>query len=316
MSFTTEIKNEICLNEFSRLENIAMLSGFVRNNATFSNDEIVVLSENPKVVRKIFSIFKELYDVNPVINQGKGNNFNKKSYYNIYINEKVDLILKDLSIVDEDGSYIVVPKDYFLDSEDLKRAYLRGVFLAKGSINDPKKSRYHLEFLVEKKEEAKFILDLLNFFDINAKLILRDKGYMTYVKEAEKIGDFLRIVSATNAILYYEDIRIYRDHKNMTNRLNNMEQANVDKIIETANNQVKDIKLIESIGGMDLLDDKTRLAATYRMKYKEASLLELSEIISIETKTPITKSGLHHRFTKIKQIANKIRNMLSSFVKN
>ena len=87
-----------------------------------------------------------------------------------------------------------------------------------------------------------------------------------------------------------------------------IDDKKIDKIIETANNQVKDIKLIESIGGMDLLDDKTRLAATYRMKYKEASLLELSEIISIETKTSITKSGLHHRFTKIKQIANKIRN--------
>ena len=134
MSFTTEIKNEICLNDFSRLENIAMLSGFVRNNATFSDDEIVVLSENPKVVRKIFSIFKELYDVNPVINQGKGNNFNKKSYYNIYINEKVDVILKDLEVLDENGSLIVVPGDYFLDSEDLKRAYLRGAFLAKGRV--------------------------------------------------------------------------------------------------------------------------------------------------------------------------------------
>ena len=94
----------------------------------------------------------------------------------------------------------------------------------------------------------------------------------------------------------------------MTNRLNNCEQANVDKIIETANNQVKDIELIESIGGMDLLDDKTKIAAIYRMKYKEASLLELSEIISLETKIPITKSGLHHRFTKIKELANKIRN--------
>ena len=108
--------------------------------------------------------------------------------------------------------------------------------------------------------------------------------------------------------MYFEDIRIYRDHKNMTNRLNNCEQANVDKIIETANNQVRDIELIESIGGMDLLDDKTKIAAVYRMKYKEASLLELSEIISLETKTPITKSGLHHRFTKIKDLANKIRN--------
>ena len=93
----------------------------------------------------------------------------------------------------------------------------------------------------------------------------------------------------------------------MTNRLNNCEQANVDKVIETANNQVKDIELIESIGGMDLLDDKVKIAAKYRIKYKEASLVELSEIISIETGMPITKSGLHHRFTKIKELANRIR---------
>ena len=131
---------------------------------------------------------------------------------------------------------------------------------------------------------------------------------MIYIIESEKIGDFLRMMNAISALLYIEDIRKYRDHKNMTNRLNNCEQANVDKIIETANNQVKDIELIESIGGMDLLDEKTKVAATYRMKYKEASLFELSEIISVETKTPITKSGLHHRFTKIKEIANKIRN--------
>ena len=93
----------------------------------------------------------------------------------------------------------------------------------------------------------------------------------------------------------------------MTNRLNNCEQANVDKIIETANNQVRDIELIESIGGLDLLDEKVRIAAIYRMKYKEASLVELSEIITMETGVPITKSGLHHRFTKIKDLASKIR---------
>ena len=308
MSFTTEIKNEICLNDFSRLENIAMLSGFVRNNATFSDDEIVVLSENPKVVRKIFSIFKELYDVNPVINQGKGNNFNKKSYYNIYINEKVDVILKDLEVLDENGSLIVVPGDYFLDSEDLKRAYLRGAFLAKGSINDPKKSRYHLEFLVEKKAEANFILELLNFFDISAKLILRDKGYMTYVKEAEKIGDFLRIVSASNAILYYEDIRIYRDHKNMTNRLNNCEQANVDKIIDASAKQLEDIYLIKEKIGLDAIDSKLKEVIIYREKYPEVSLAELSYIISSETDKKLSKSGLSHRLRKIHEIALKIKN--------
>ena len=108
--------------------------------------------------------------------------------------------------------------------------------------------------------------------------------------------------------MYYENIRIYRNKKNNLNRINNCEQANVDKIIETASNQVKDIELIESIGGIDLLDDKVKIAAIYRMKYKEASLLELSEIITLETGVPITKSGLHHRFNKIKELANKIRN--------
>ena len=115
------------------------------------------------------------------------------------------------------------------------------------------------------------------------------------------------MIGAINALLYFEDIRIYRDHKNMTNRLNNCEQANVDKIIATALEQLKDIELIESIGGLDLLDDKTKVAAIYRKKYKEASLSELSEIISMETEEKITKSGLHHRFTKIKNLANKIK---------
>ena len=93
----------------------------------------------------------------------------------------------------------------------------------------------------------------------------------------------------------------------MTNRLNNCEQANVDKIILTATNQVNDIELIESVGGLELLDEKTRIVAVYRMKYKEASLQELSEIISLETNSPITKSGLHHRFNKIKELATKIK---------
>jgi len=130
---------------------------------------------------------------------------------------------------------------------------------------------------------------------------------MVYIKEAEKIGDFLRIINAYNAVLYYEDIRIYRDHKNMTNRLNNCEQANVDKIVMSASKQVNDIEKIKKECGLDVLDEKVRIVAEYRLKYKEASLLELSEIISIETGTPITKSGINHRMKKIEEIANRIK---------
>ena len=306
MSFTTEIKNEICSNSYSRLENICLLSGFLRNNAEVLDDEIVIVSENPKVVRKIFALFKEIFDISPVINSGKSTSF-KKNYFNILIDDKFSVILSSLMIKDNGVMFPSIPS-YFLDTEDLKRAYLRGVFLAKGSINDPKKSRYHMEFLVDRKDEAYFIVSLLSYFDINSKVIPRDKGYMTYVKEAEKIGDFLRIVSANNAILYYEDIRIYRDHKNMTNRLNNCEQANVDKIIDASRKQMDDISLIKEFIGLDAVPEKIRDVVIYREKYPEASLLELSYIIGSETDKPITKSGLSHRFRKIHEIAERIRN--------
>ena len=307
MSFTTEIKNEICSNEYSKLENICFLSGFVRNNAIIEDDSIVLLSENLKVVRKIYSLFKELFDVNPSYTQTKGNNFSKRSHYNIYINEKIDVILKALMYYDEKSQLVMIPPEYFLDSDDLKRAYLRGAFLSKGSINDPKKSRYHLEFLVDFSYEADYIMALLNYFDLHAKVISRDKGYMTYIKEAEKIGDFLRIVSANNAILYYEDIRIYRDHKNMTNRLNNMEQANVDKSIIASEKQLEDITLIKNKIGLDAIDKRLKDVIIYREKYPEVSLSELSVIISTELDKKITKSGLNHRLRKIKEIAEKLR---------
>lgn len=130
---------------------------------------------------------------------------------------------------------------------------------------------------------------------------------MVYIKEAEKIGDFLRIINASNAVMYYEDIRIYRDHKNMTNRLNNMEQANVDKMVNAASKQIKDIELIKSFGGLDLLDDKAKIVAQYRLKYPDVSLQELSEIISYETNSPISKSGINHRIKKIQNLADKLR---------
>ena len=191
--------------------------------------------------------------------------------------------------------------------DSLTRAYLRGVFLSCGSINDPKKSRYHLEFIVDNEGYAEFISNLLNHYHFNSKVIRRETKYMIYMKEAEKIGDFLRYMQAIQAVFYYEDIRIYRDHKNMTNRLNNCEQANVDKIIETANKQIKDIEKIKENDLLDVLDDKTKETITYRLKYPETSLLELSEIISLETGNKITKSGLYHRFNKIKELAEKIK---------
>lgn len=307
MSFTTTIKEEISRIESPKSESIAELSGFIRSNGSYTEDTIDLISENATVVKRIYKLFKDLYDITCEIETRKGNNFSKNNLYLVMIDEKINLILKDLSVLSEEGEYLKIPKSYIVDSEEEKRAYLRGVFLAKGSINDPKTSRYHMEIIVDEKEEAYFIQSLLNEFYLNSKVLNREKGYMVYIKEAEKIGDFLRLIQAFNAVLYYEDIRIYRDHKNMTNRLNNCEQANIDKIVGTATKQLEDIEYLKENLGVDLLDDKTKEVMEYREKYPEASLAELSEIISYETGKTITKSGLNHRFRKIKELVNKMK---------
>lgn len=300
MSFTSDVKNEVSKLNHERIEMIAELSVILKNNANIG-DSIKITTENPSVARYVYSAIKQLYGISSKISVRNGYNYTKNYIYIIEVTKKLRDIIKDLSLDTN------IPRSYIIDDELSKRAYLRGLFIACGSINDPKKSRYHLEFFVDDSEYAEFIKGLLNEYDLNSKILKRESKYMIYIKEAEKIGDFLRMMNAINSLFYYEDIRIYRDHKNMTNRLNNCEQANVDKIIATATNQVNDIKIIEEEGGLDLLGEKEQVAAIYRKKYPEASLVELSEIISMETDTKITKSGLYHRFNKIKELAQKIR---------
>ena len=306
ISFTINVKNEISSFNGVKDENMAMLSAIIRNNGKVDNNGITITTENSKVARRIYTLISDIYNVSVNI-LDKNNSFNRNRLYIINVKDEIDFILKDLGIISSEGDYLKIIPEYLIDSDETKRAYLKGVFLASGSVNDPKTSRYHLEFFIDKIEEAYFINDLLNEYMLNSKVIPKDKKYMVYVKEAEKIGDFLRIIGANDAVMYYEDIRIYRDHKNMTNRLNNMEQANIEKIINTCNEQIKDIELIYEKLGKDALDDKTSEAATYRIKYPESSLQELSEIMTLEIGKPITKSGLNHRMRKIREIARKLR---------
>ena len=305
MSFTSIVKNEVSKIELNDIEKISELSAVILSGL-ITDDSIKITTENSSIARRIFNLIKDIYKINPIITMRKGFNYQKKYLYILQIKDKNEKILNDIGLL-EKNVVLNKPKDFIIDDEEEIRAYLRGIFLMTGSINDPKTSRYHLEFIVDNEKFGKFIMELLNKFNLNAKTLKRENKYMVYIKEAEKISDFLRVINAYNAVMYYEDIRIYRDHKNMTNRLNNCEQANVERTIQTANNQIEDIEIIIENMGLNLLNEKERLVAEYRMKYKDVSLLELSEIISIETNKPITKSGLYHRFKKINEIANKIR---------
>ena len=301
MSFTSNIKNEISSIQYSESENFAELSAILNIGGKIFDDKFEVYTENISVARRIYTLIKETYHVDIEMDNSGVNSLRKNKLVLLTVHEKVDLILSDLSIV-LDGKRLYVPHNYLVDELKDKQAYLRGVFMICGSINDPKTSRYHAEFVISNEETAKFVNSLLNEMHFNSKVIKRDKNYMVYIKESEKISDFIKMLNATNSLFYYEDIRIYRDHKNMTNRLNNCEQANVDKIIASSNEQLELIRKLRETRDFDLLDERIKDICIYKEKYPESSMAELAEIISSETERPITKSCINHRFRKIKEM--------------
>lgn len=311
MSYTVKIKEEISNLDVTKSEMIAELSGFIRNNGVLHNNVLHLTTENEFTVERLKKFFQNLYEIDVEVEVKDNLNFSKKNLYQISISQKTSLILQDLAYLDNNGTYIETPPTYIVGANEELRAYLRGVFLCTGSINDPKTSRYHMELLISKPNEAVFVQKLLNIFDLNAKILNREKGYMIYIKEAEKISDYIRILGASQAVLYFENARIYREKKNQTNRLNNCEQANMDKIFATAQQQLEQIALIEETGSIELLDDRTKIALEFRKKYPESSLKELSEIISVETGKPITKSGLNHRYRKIRDLAIQLEKLES-----
>ena len=176
MSFTSTVKEEVTRLEGNILEYLAELSCIIRNNANLDKN-IIITIENNAVARRIFKLIKNIYDVTPIITVRKRYNFNNNLSYILKIKNKNEIILNDLSIVIE-GIYQTIPKNYLINDEECIRSYLRGLFISTGSINDPKTSRYHLEFIVGNYDYANFIMELLNKFRLNSKVIKREKNYM------------------------------------------------------------------------------------------------------------------------------------------
>ena len=298
-SFTTKIKDEVTKLETERCESLAEVCSYIYFNANITNDTITLFVENNSVARRMFNIIKRLYGVNIKLTTRTQKRFNVKTIYILEIKEKLDDIKYDI-----DDSLKNIEKY----SDEEKASFLKGVFLCSGSINDPAKSKYHLEILVPEEKDAILIESLLKDLRFSSKTLKRDKGYMVYLKQAEEISDFIKLLGAINALFYFEDFRIYRDHKNMVNRLNNCEQANEQKSLKTCNEQLENIKYLEVNDLLTLLDEKIRIVIDYRKKYPKTTLSELAEIISLETEMNITKSGINHHFRKIKELVNKHKN--------
>lgn len=305
MSYTSNIKNEICNIDYSDSEMMSELSAILNIGVKIYDDRFEIYSENISVARRIYKLLKDIYHIQIDMDNSAINSLRGNKLVLLAVKDKFDVILDDLCIL-KNNERLYVPFDYLVDEQTDKMAYIRGSFMICGSINDPKTSRYHAEFVIQNEDTAEYLNNLLNELYLNSKVIKRDKNYMVYIKEAEKISDLIRMLNATTSLFYYEDIRIYRDHKNMTNRLNNCEQANVDKSINASNEQLELISKLKELIDFDLLDEKIQTICIYKEKYPETSMGELAEIISSETEKPITKSCINHRFRKIKEMVNSI----------
>lgn len=298
MTFTTQIKEEITKEENNNIEDLTSLCTYLKFNATLEEDKMTVMVVNASVARWIFKLLKTNYNVLIKLTTRTMKRFKARNLYILEVKEKLDLIYKDI-----DNIF----KEISTSSDEEKKAFFKGMFLACGSINDPKKNQYHLEFLVKEEEDAKLIDDLLNSLKIKSKVLKRDREYMVYVKSSENISDFIKYLGAFNALFYFEDIRIYKDHKNMVNRLNNCEQANVERTLKSSKTVLDNIKYLEDNDLLMLLDDRSKEIIEYKKKYPDTSLGELAEIITMETNKSITKSGINHHFRKINALVKKAK---------
>ena len=298
MTFTTQIKEEITKEENNNIEDLTSLCTYLKFNATLEEDKMTVMVVNASVARWIFKLLKTNYNVLIKLTTRTMKRFKARNLYILEVKEKLDLIYKDI-----DNIF----KEINTSSDEEKKAFLKGMFLACGSVNDPKKNQYHLEFLVKEEEDAKLIDDLLNSLKIKSKVLKRDREYMVYVKSSENISDFIKYLGAFNALFYFEDIRIYKDHKNMVNRLNNCEQANVERTLKSSKVILDNIKYLEDNDLLMLLDDRSKEIIEYKKKYPDTSLGELAEIITMETNKSITKSGINHHFRRINTLVKKAK---------
>ncbi|MGN1338605.1 MAG: DNA-binding protein WhiA [Candidatus Coprovivens sp.] len=303
MTFATRLKEEMISNQVEKIESLIELSAFIRFTGNIKKNKITLTMENAAVARRIYVDLKNNFSINIKIIVRNQKRFRVKQIYILEISEKIDEILETLNILKEGKK--TLPSEFFIESKEEKIAYLKGVFLACGSVNDPSSAGYHLEFTSSIKKEGMYIQQLLKDFNIVSKIIKRSNRYMIYIKSSEMISELIRMFGATNCFFYFEDIRIYRDHKNMVNRLNNCEIANQEKILKTGLKQLDDIMYLKEHDLIGLLDENVQEAVRYREMYPEQSLSELADIISQETGRQIGKSGVNHYFIKVKKLVER-----------
>lgn len=312
MSYASEVKKELTGLQVHLDNAKAELMALIRMNGSLGianrNMILNVQTESPAIARRIYSLLKQFYQVESEIVVRRKMKLKKNNQYVVRLRYHAQEILSDLGILE--GFQIKEKVPMALLKDDLMiRSYLRGAFLAGGSVNNPETSRYHLEIYSLYEEHNEMIAQMINRYRLNARTTARRSGYIVYLKEAEKIAEFLQLIGATNGMLKFENIRIVRDMRNSVNRLVNCENANMDKVANASNRQIENIRLIDSMVGLDSLQEKLRAIAETRLAHQEVSLKELGVLVP---GGPISKSGVNHRLRKLNAYAEELRQAKSN----
>lgn len=306
MSFAADVKKELTSLEVHREHAKAELAALIRMNGSLNlfNQRLVlnIQTENAAIARRIYSLLKDHFNVRSELLVRRKMKLKKNNVYIVRLKQDTKRVLDELSIMD--GGFNNQVSDDIMGNTQKMRSYLRGAFMATGSINNPETSRYHLEIYSIYETHNQDICKMLNYYGLNARTLERRNGYISYLKGAEHIANFLTLIGATNSMLKFEDVRIVRDMRNSVNRLVNCETANMNKTIDAASKQIQNIQFIEDRVGLKALPDKLQEIAELRLAHPEISLKELGEMLPIGA---ISKSGINHRIRKINEFADKLK---------
>lgn len=311
MSFSGMVKEELSRQvnaaRHCRVAEIAAILCVCGNLERLSNGQEVlrVHTENELVARKYFTLLKKTFNIDTVVSLHENTPLKRGKVYLVEIEEQQkEMVMQacKLSAEASAGSLSLEEDSLVLQQSCCKRAFVRGMFLSAGSISDPRKG-YHFEIVCSEEGKAKLLQEVIRSFQIDAKIVLRKRSYVVYVKEGAQIVDMLAIMEANVALMNLENIRILKEMRNSVNRKVNCETANINKTVNAAVKQVEDIKLIQKVKGFQCLNEGLAETARVRLQYPEATLKELGMMLNPQ----VGKSGVNHRLRKLSALADELR---------
>ncbi|GGJ05769.1 putative sporulation transcription regulator WhiA [Alicyclobacillus cellulosilyticus] len=305
MSYAALTKKELTMIEEpdccqrAELQGMVMLMGSAGGRE--DGEDLALVTENVATARRVYTLLKRRCGVHPEVVVRKKMRLKKNNVYTVRVAPAdAAKVLRELGWSPTGGAWL---PDRLVRKACCRRAFLRGAFLAAGSVNDPGGHSYHLEITCATQAQADALIRMMNTFDLQPRLIQRKRGYVVYLKEGERIVDFMRVIGAHQALLKFEDVRILKGMRNQVNRLVNCETANLNKTILAAVRQLEVIKFIDETIGLGQLPPHLREVAEMRLRHPEVNLQELSARMPHK----VSKSGLNHRLRKLEEIARSLR---------